>query len=365
VIASFLQTGPALVVGLSAGLLLLRLVSHAFVVRRQAEFQRQLLELLQLATSREQALAPVLVRASQETRKLEQGWLQQIATSLDSGASLADALRNCRRAGFAPHVLMAIEAAEGTAQLPNVLADLARRQDHAHALRYRVLMAASYPTFLSLLLLGLGAFWWFASWGSSFTGVAQVDLWPWGLATAIVSTGVWLLLAFGGGNGWWSRGASAMAFRLPWLGTRLQLLSAARALQTLSTLVASGAPLATALRHAGHGAADARAADRFARAAELADSGALPDEVWQATHLPDFVIARVLACRSSSVELAACLAESNDQCHQRCSDAIQRSVSVMQPVVVLGFGMIIALQFSQIFAWLDACRGMAEEGMPW
>lgn len=364
-IASLVNSGLALFVGLTVALLTLRLASHAFLLRRQGEFQRQLLELLHLAVSREQALSPVLERAARETRKLEQGWLQQITAALDGGAPLAAALRKCRRAGFAPHVLIAIEAAEGSAQLPSVLADLARREDHARALRFRVLMAASYPTLLSLLLLLLGTFWWFASWAQEFTGIVRVDLWPWVLTAAIVSSGVWLLLAFGGGHGWWSRGATAIVRRLPWLGLRLQLLPAARALQTLSSLVASGATLATALRHAGHGAADARSADRFARAAELADSGALPDEVWPATGLPDFVTARVLTCRSANQELATCLAELNDECHRRCSDAIQRSVSVMQPVVVLGFGVIVALQFSQIFAWLDVCRGMAMESMPW
>jgi len=227
------------------------------------------------------------------------------------------------------------------------------------------LLFASYPALLSLLLVGLGTFWSFASWGHTLTGIAQLELAPYAYAAAITCCGFWLVLAFGWSYGPWTRLLAGFARRLPWLGMRLSLLPAARAMRACSSLVASGASLSLALRQAAHAAADQRCKSNFAAAAELADRGALPDQIWQRSGLPAFAIARLLRMHSSREQLALSLRDLADQCDRRCADSLLRTVSVLQPVVVLGFGLLVALQFASLFSWLDHCRAIAMEQMPW
>lgn len=363
-IASFVQPWSWLAVAIAA-VFLLRMMAHGLRLRRQVEFAQQLLELLHLAVQREQALEPLMQRAASEARPLEQRWLSRIASKLGEGSSLRDALHAGAKRCFPAHTLAAIAAAEGTAQLAAVLGDLARRQDRARALRYQVLLAASYPALLSLLLVGLGSFWSFATWGREFTGIQRFELGLVASIAAVTCCGFWLLLAFGWGHGPWTRLLAGTARRLPWLGMRLRLLPAARAMRACSALIASGASLPMALRQAAHAAADSRCKANFADAAELAERGGLPEQVWQRSGLPAFVIARLLRMQSSREQLASGLREVADLCDRRCADSLQRTVSVLQPAVVLGFGVLVALQFSSLFSWLDHCRSIAMEQMPW
>lgn len=360
-----LQPGVIPVALLTVAVLALWFVRHGLRLRRRVEFERNLLELLHLATRREHALAPLLRRAAIDADTTEQKWFERIATELENGSALHEALSAGARKCIAADVLAAIASAEGTAQLPNVLADLARRRDRSNALRYQVLLAASYPALLSLLLVCLGAFWAMAGGGPGASGLRRFDVAPWAMWIATICTGTWLLLAFGWGTRSWTRTLAVIGRNLPWLGSRLRLLPAARAMRTCASLVASGASLPTALHQSAHVSADPRSERHLHHAAELADSGSPTEEVWQQSGLPAFAIAR-LACGSTSREqLASHLTELAEQCDLRCSDSIQRATAVLQPIVVLGFGVVVALQFSDLFTWIDGFREQAMEQLPW
>ncbi|MFK7740526.1 MAG: type II secretion system F family protein [Planctomycetota bacterium] len=345
-------------------LFLLWLLSRALRLRRQSEFASQLLELLHLAVRREQSLVPVLQRASSDSRTLEQGWLERIANEHSQGASLHDALRRGAGGCFPSHTLAAIAAAEGSSQLAPVLADLAARRNRARGLRYQALLATSYPALLGVLFVGLGTCWSFAAWGAP-SDVRHIQLSTFAYTAALATCGLWLLLALGWSNGAWNRVLSALARRLPWLGRRLRLLPAARSLRACRSLVASGAPLAVALRQAGYAAADSRLRLDLGAAADLAEEGAPPDAIWQRTGLPAFAIARLQCSRSSSAQLATRLDELAEICERRCSEFLLRTVSILQPAALLGFGILITLQFANVFVWLDYCRTVATEQMPW
>lgn len=363
-IAALVQGWVWPVAGLFALLVLHRVAHRALQRRRRVEFERHVLELLHLVTRRGHSIEPALRRAAAEAPRRERVWLERICDQLAAGGPLRDALATGAKQCFAPHVLAAIAAADGTAQLPLVLGDLAQRHERAAALRYRALLAASYPALLGLVLLGLATFWTLAAWNVP-DAPDRLELAPWIFGAAMLAGGIWLLLAFGWSDGPWTRVLGELGRRVPWLGSRLRLLPASRALRTCASLTAGGADLGTALRHAAPTTADWWTAAHFEAAAELADRGAPLDRVWQRTELPPFVVARLLAGRTTREELSNRLAELSEQCQQRCAQAIERTIGGLQPVVLLAFGAIVALQFYDLIRWVESCRILAMEQMPW
>ncbi|MCR9247681.1 MAG: type II secretion system F family protein [bacterium] len=370
-LAALIDPSWWLVLALGVLLCIVHAVVFGLRCRRLAEFERNVLELMQLTTARQQAIEPVLRRAALEALPRERRRLERIAQELESGAPLSAALKSGAGRAFAPESLAAIATAEGNAALPAVLADLARRRDRGAALRYRVALAATYPALLSVLLLAVSSSWAFMGVVDTPTSAAAPNpveaamLGPWLTAIACVASGVWLLLAFGWRPSVWNRQLGALARRLPWLGRHLRLMPASRALRACATLTASGADLATALRQAAPAAADWRSAVQLEAAAELAEGGAPPEEVWQHTGLPEFVVARLLTGRDSAIALSTRLGELADQCQQRSVHAIERALGFAQPVVLVGFGVLIAVHFADLMTWIDSWRFSAMEAMPW
>lgn len=295
--------------------------------------------------------------ASGSAGSADGGWaavFRDVHRRVRAGASLADALKAQPRLPgfFAPSVA----AAEATGSLTDTVAQLAAALERAAQVRARVRSALVYPVVLGLssvvgtlviLLVVVPRF----SALLADTGGAL----PWSTRllvslSAALSAGGWLLVpAVLAAMVWWQRAQRDPAQRAAWDGRRLRWpvmgefirqREAARYLATLALALASGVNLLRAMalaRATVHNqalaAALAPAEDRVRDGGALA--GALRDG------LPVMAV-RLLEAGEAGSDLAALARRAADAANESAERQLGRVVALIEPVMILGFGGIVA-----------------------
>jgi len=220
---------------------------------------RQLATLLRSGVPLVEALSAIIEQAEQG--KLGAA-LTQIRDKVNEGTSFADALRVHPKIFESLYVNM-VAAGESSGTLDAVLERLADHLDAASELRNKVSSALAYPAFMvvfGIAILTLLMVVVVPKVTSIFEGFNATL--PWYTRTLIfVSHAIgsfwWLLLLMAGGaiygfRRWLKtekgrRTWDKRVLRLPIAGTLVRLVALARFSRTLSTLLASGVPLLTAL----------------------------------------------------------------------------------------------------------------------
>jgi general secretion pathway protein F len=139
------------------------------------------------------------------------------------------------------------------------------------------------------------------------------------------------------GREWYDR----MVLRLPWVGRLLQRLSVARFARTLSTLLASGVPILTALdivRHVVGNSLLRRALEEARSSVQEGESLAAP---LRRSGLFPALLLQMIAVGERSGELEGMLARAAEAYDEEVATALSRFTSLLEPLTILVMGGVV------------------------
>jgi general secretion pathway protein F len=288
------------------------------------------------------------------------------------GESLAAAL-DAHQREFSPMYRGVVRAGERGSDLPGAFAALSVQLEAEDRLRARLVAASIYPLLLAvggiitctvLVMVVLPRF-------AELLSGAQAGL-PRSTATllaiaatlrragpALLLVGLSLIIAIGMTRHsapmrrMWSR----LLVRLPIVGQLRRYTLGARFSRLTSVLLVGGAPLLQALDDVIASIADPVARESIARIRDhVHDGSALHRAVGQSNLFPP-VLARLIAVGEESGRLADFLQRAAEFCEERAERALQRLVALIEPAMILVFGVLIAfvaLSLLQALYGIDA-----------
>jgi general secretion pathway protein F len=290
---------------------------------------------------------PVLLRA-----------LTRVRAAVREGRPLADALGDAPGV-FPPLYRELVRASEAAGALPPVLARLAAYLERSAALRARLRAALTYPAAMAVAVAAVLLFllaWVLPQMARLFAETGA----PLPLPTRILLAGgtlaartwwVWLLLILGtvfavrawlatpGGrarrDGW--------VLGLPLVGRLVTAAGLARVAHTLSTLLAGGVRLETALDLAGATAGNVRIADALAAAREAVRQGQPLAPALQASGLVPASLLRLVATGERGGGLADALAHAATHLDAEVERDVAAATALAEPVLVLIMGAAVLL----------------------
>jgi general secretion pathway protein F len=282
--------------------------------------------------------------------------LSHVRQQVREGRSLADALQAHPRVFSSIYINM-VRAGEESGTLETVLARLADySEDQARLLR-TVQSALTYPLLMvvvaSAILLFLLAYVVpqvtriFSDTGQKLPLVTRLLI---GLSSFLADYW-WLLLVVGAsgmlgsarlfrtpkGREWCDR----LLLRLPWVGRLLQRLSVARVARTLSTLLASGVPLLSALGIVTHLVSNTllRRALEEARAS-VQEGESLATPLKRSGLFPALFI-QMITVGERSGELEGLLTRTAEAYDEEVATALARLTSLLEPLTILVMGGVV------------------------
>lgn len=298
--------------------------------------------------------------------------LSRIREGIQRGQALSAVLAE-QNAGFSPFYLNMIRAAEISGNLEQGLADLAQYLERSRQLREKALSALIYPLILllvsaiSLLIILTYVIpqfqQLFADMGQTLPLPTRIVI---GTAEFIKSTGLWLLLGLllvliylrrrlrePHIRLAWHR----LLLRLPLAGTLIQRLEVARFTRSLGTLMQGGVPLLSALDIARQTLGNQMLMDILAEAGrELKEGKRLADPLQASGRFPPLAI-QMIRVGEETGQLESMLLKVADTYDREVENAIQRLLTIMEPMMILGLGVLIA---GIIISMLVAILGINE-----
>ena len=292
--------------------------------------------------------------------QVEQARLKRILThvrqQVREGRSLADALQAHPRVFSTIYVNM-IRAGEESGTLEAVLTRLADYSESQARLVRTVQSALTYPLIMIVVSIAILVFlltYVVPQVTRIFTDTGR----PLPLATRILLAcssffanywwGILLFLAGGTlvavritrtpkGSEWYDR----TLLRLPWLGRLFQRLNVARFARTLSTLLASGVPILTALSivtHLLNNSVLRRAVEDARTSVQEGESLAAP---LRRSGLFPALLTQMIAVGERSGELEGMLSRAADAYDEEVTVALSRLTSLLEPLTILLMGGVI------------------------
>jgi general secretion pathway protein F len=292
--------------------------------------------------------------------QVEQTRLKRVLThvrqQVREGRSLADALQAHPRVFSSIYVNM-VRAGEESGTLEAVLARLAEYSESQARLLRTVQSALTYPIIMIVVSLAILVFlltYVVPQVTRIFTETGR----PLPLATRILLgcssffADYWwsmlLVLAIGAlvgvrfartakGRAWYDR----TLLRLPWVGRLFQRLNVARFARTLSTLLASGVPILTALGIVTHLLTNSvlrRVVEEARVSVQEGESLAAP---LRRSGLFPALLTQMVAVGERSGELESMLARAADAYDEEVSVALSRLTSLLEPLTILLMGGVI------------------------
>ncbi|MCC4264503.1 type II secretion system F family protein [Oceanimonas baumannii] len=354
-----------------AGLLNMKinLSRHSSGERHIQALTQDLAALLKAGVPLERALGIMIqVRDQEDDIRL----LSRIREGIQRGQALSAVLAE-QNAGFSPFYLNMIRAAEISGNLEQGLADLAQYLERSRQLREKALSALIYPLILllvsaiSLLIILTYVIpqfqQLFADMGQTLPLPTRIVI---GTAEFIKSTGLWLLLGLllvliylrrrlrePHIRLAWHR----LLLRLPLAGTLIQRLEVARFTRSLGTLMQGGVPLLSALDIARQTLSNQLLMDILAEAGrELKEGKRLADPLQASGRFPPLAI-QMIRVGEETGQLESMLLKVADTYDREVENAIQRLLTIMEPMMILGLGVLIA---GIIISMLVAILGINE-----
>ena len=317
-------------------------------------------------------LSRALTTASHIVPERVRPMLEDLRSRTARGDSLAVSL-DAHGDTFAPMYRGVVRAGERSGDLARAFATLAAQMEAEDRLRARLLSASIYPLLLAvggiitcsvLVLVVLPQF-------AELLAGAQATL-PRStaalltLAATLRSAGPMLLLVLGAlvvlvaanrKTRRMRRLWSETLVRLPVIGQLRCYTLGARFARLTGVLLRGGAPLLLGLDDALASIADPVAADEIRLIRErVHDGSALHRAIAQGTLFPP-VLARLVAVGEESSRLAEFLERAAELCEERAERMLQRLVALIEPAMILLFGLLIAfvaLSLLQALYGIDA-----------
>lgn len=298
--------------------------------------------------------------------------LSQIREGIQRGQPLSAVLAE-QDAAFSPFYLNMVRAAEVSGNLEQGLSDLAVYMERSRQLREKAMSALIYPIILllvsavSLLIILTYVIpqfqQLFADMGQAMPLATRVVI---GAAEFLRDMGPWLLLllllALIYGRRQLAKPDKRLAWdrfvlRLPLAGELIRRLEVARFSRSLGTLMKGGVPLLSALTIARDTLGNQLLANTLSEAAGSLKEGRRLAEPLQASgQFPPLAI-QMIRVGEETGQLEDMLLKVADTYDREVENAIQRLLTILEPVLIVGLGVIIA---GIIISILVAILGISE-----
>ncbi len=330
--------GPILLAGVLV--VIVALARLALRPLRRQELRARLFELMRLATSRGEPLAPMVGAAAEHLRGRSRRHVAACADRLERGQSLAVAIADIatpeQRAAFA-----SARDERGTALL---LRQFASETARGIAGRHRLGLLFGYAMLVAGLLLVLFHPVLYRSWYPQHGDFpTSPTAWSW-IVFALAASG--LLVSSDLHTGQWLR--SALTRRGP--GRHLaEYARLERAFRCAALRLGSAGRLEDALRCGAGVANDAAIHKALTDAAGAIERGTPLKDTWTTASLPRFVTGRLAALATSQHGAARLLSEIADACARRHERRTAHWLRWSAPVVLLILGALVAVNFAFVF----------------
>ncbi|GGO80161.1 type II secretion system protein GspF [Marinobacterium nitratireducens] len=322
--------------------------------RRVLQFTLDLATLMRAGVSLDRALEIMRRVAGDEG---SQSMLAHIQEGVRKGQALSAVLKE-QGGDFSRFYISMVHAAEMSGSLGDGLTDLAHYMERSRELREKTLSALLYPLIL-LVVAGLSLLiiltyvvpqfqQLFDDMGRALPLSTSIVI---GIAEFIRDVGPWLLLAVIVAALWFRRRLQdpevrlrwdAWLLRLPLAGGLLQRLDTARFSRSLGTLVRGGVPLLTALQIARETLVNQTMAEGADTAAASLKEGRRLAEPLQATGVFPTLALQMIQVGEETGQLDEMLLKVADVYDREVANAVQRMLTILEPVLIVGLGLMIA-----------------------
>lgn len=296
------------------------------------------------------------ILATQQENRTFQKVLFEVRQDVETGSTLADALRKHPQA-FDDLYSNMVAAGEAGGILDTILQRLAQYIEKIVKLRSAVRSAMVYP--VAVITIAVGVVWiilWkvIPTFAVLFQGLgAQLPL-PTRITIALSEfIGAWWWMIFGAiGLGIWSllryhktyqgrRVIDGALLRLPVLGNVLRKIAVARFCRTLGTLVSSGVPILEALEITAKTAGNAVVEDAIMSTRRSIEEGKTIAEPLKATDVFPAMVVQMVAVGEQTGALEAMLNKIADFYEDEVDEATANLLALLEPVMICFLGVVI------------------------
>ena len=340
----------------------LRIRRRRVTADRLGDFTRELATLLRAGLPLDRALTVLITLAGDEPLG---ALLERVYQRIKDGAALADAME-AEGPVFGRFYVSMIRAGEAGGALDVVLERLAEYMARSRDLKNSLVSALIYPAVLVLVAVGsilmlLGYVvpqftQMFADFGQALPLSTRITV---AAGEAIQAYG-WVLLLLVAAGAWLvrrqlaerasARRWHAWLLRLPLIGDVAVKMEVARFAHTLGTLLANGVPLLAALSIVRDATGNYVIADGLEQVAiSLKDGSGLAEPLSAVPFFPPFAV-HMIRVGEESGELQSILAEVSAAYERETQLTIKRSLSILEPVLILVLGAVIAAVIISVLA---------------
>lgn len=335
---------------------------------------RQLATLVKARIPLDDALA-ALVEQTEDNRL--KGVLSQVKESVTQGRSLADAVGMYPRV-FSPIFVSMIRVGEASGNLDLVLNRLADFAEKQQDLRNKVLGAMTYPAFMMVAGVGITMFLFafavpkitevFA--GSQMTlptitlimiGISDFMAAHWFVATAGMISAFALFRWYIGtatGRAWWD----ALSLKIPGFGKLKRMVAVSRFARTLATLVGSGVQVLDAIDIVKDVVDNAVIRQALINSRNSISEGKTIAGPLKASGQFPPILTHMIAVGEKTGELESMLNVVSDSYDSQVENAIQGMTRLLEPLMIVVMGGVIALVAVSIFLPMMELNNLS--GMP-
>ncbi|MBA4501558.1 type II secretion system F family protein [Marinobacterium marinum] len=322
--------------------------------QRVYQFTQELAELMHAGLSLDRALS-IMLQVSPEPE--QQALLKRIQSGVQKGRSLSKALEE-QDGRFSSFYVSMVHAAESAGSLDEGLRDMAAYLERSQALREKVMSALLYPMILllvAILSLIIILTYVIPQFEQLFADMGQAL--P--LATRVVMAMADFVQVFGPfvligmvlasiglkrylRNPEVRRSRDRLQLELPWIGELSRQLETARFSRSLGTLLRGGVPMVSALAIAGDTLSNRQLAEWVRQAAEEVRAGRRLADPLQASGCMPLLAIQMIRVGEETGRLDAMLLKVADLYDREVGVSIQRMLTVLEPLMIVGLGLMIA-----------------------
>jgi general secretion pathway protein F len=320
-----------------------------------ALFTRELSSLLRAGMPLDRALATIISLAGEESEIAKT--LTQILNSVKNGSSLASALEMQDKT-FSNLYISLVKAGEASGALDVVLERLSEHLEKTKEINDTLISAFIYPAillFVALLsILILLAYVipqfseLFEGMGASLPLATQIVM----LSGDILRSYGWVLMLIVIIGWWWIRHQlsnpqgryrwHARIMKLPLFGELITKIEVARFSRTLSTLLSNGVPLLKGITIVKDVVGNQVISEGIGNVVSSLKAGQrLADPLSEHTNFPPFAI-HMIQVGEESGNLESMLGQVADLFDKETSTSIKRALSLLEPILILTLGLLIA-----------------------
>lgn len=335
---------------------------------------RQMATLIKARIPLDEALSAIVEQTDDPKLK---SVMAQVRTSVTEGKSLAEACRMFPRV-FSPIFVAMIQVGEASGNLDLVLNRLASFAEAQYELRTKVLGAMAYPAFMMVAGLSITIFL-FAFAVPKITEVFQGSKIPLPELTVIMidisqfMSQQWLTLVLGlagtfflfrwyistaKGREWWD----AVSLKIPAYGKMRRMIAVSRFARTLSTMIGSGVQVLDAIDIVKDVVDNAVIRKALIQSRESISEGKTIAGPLKASGQFPSILTHMIAVGEKTGELEEMLNVVSDAYDSQVDNAIKSMTGLLEPIMILVMGGIIALVALSIFMPMLQLNNIAGTG---